>query len=85
MHKITFTRNSTGRQMDYMAENLRERHNTYATIERFSTAFRSGRTNTRYWISAEGIQFSFIKTWKELQAKYRELMKQKSTNKKEKA
>jgi len=74
MHKITKTQRSTGKQLDYMAENLRERHKTPVSIQRLT--FVDSKTKTAFWISVKGIGYSFKDTWEEAQAYYRKLMKQ---------
>ena len=77
MHRITITQNSTGRQMDYMAENLRERYKTDINVQRLTTGFKSGRNVTKYWIHVAGDFYGFIDTWEELQEVYRRLMRRK--------
>jgi hypothetical protein len=74
MHKITFTQNSTGKQMDYMRDNLRERYKANINIQRLTTGFKDGGNKTKYWIHIAYVWFSFEDTWKDLQSKYLELM-----------
>ena len=76
MHRITITRHPSARQVRYMAENMRDRLKTHATIQSLVYAFKSGRTETSYWISVPGKQ-SIVRTWEGLQSKYRELMGRK--------
>jgi len=75
MHKITTTQRSTGRQLDYMAENLREKYNATVSIQRFTSAYKSGRSETMFWFNVEGVSVATKDTWEEAQAYYRELMK----------
>ena len=77
MHKITYTQRSTGLQMTYMAENLREKYNTTVSIQRFTSAYKSGRSETMFWFNVEGVSVATKDTWEEAQAYYRELMKAK--------
>lgn len=77
MHKITETQRSTGRQLDYMAENLRERHKATVSIQRFTTVFKDGRCETKFWFNVQFIGFAFKENWAEAQAYYRQLMKRK--------
>ena len=77
MHKITTTQRSTGRQLDYMAENLQRKHKSHVSVQRFTTVYESGRSKTSFWLNVEGVGFAFKDTWEEAQAYYRELMKAK--------
>lgn len=75
MHKITFTQNSTGKQIDYMQDNLREKHKTHVSIQRLSTGFKSGRSGLKYWINVHGVAFAMKETWEEAQGFYKWLMR----------
>ena len=75
MHKITTTQRSTGRQLDYMAENLQRKHKSHVSVQRFTTVYESGRSKTSFWLNVDGVGFGFKDTWEEAQAYYRELMK----------
>jgi len=77
MHKITLTKESTGKQIDYMSENLRERHSAETSIQRLTIIFRNGGKKTAYWISVKGVGYGYRETWAEAQAYYKELMKPK--------
>jgi len=79
MHKITKTQRSTGKQLDYMAENLRERHKAPVSIQRFTLV--DSKIKTAFWISVKGVAYSFKDTWEEAQAYYKELMKLKTGEK----
>ena len=75
MHKITITQRSTGRQMDSMRNNLRERYKTDVNVQRLTTGFESGRDVTKYWIHVAHVACEFKKTWKEAQDFYKRLMR----------
>jgi len=78
MKKITTTQRSTGRQLDYMAANLEERHNADVSVQRFVSVLKGGEILlSKYWIHVHGVAFGFKDTWEEAQAYYRELMKLK--------
>ena len=77
MHKITMTQNSTGKQMDYMRSNLRERHKTHVSFQRLSTGFKSGNDELKYWINVQHVAFAFKDTWEEAQDFYKWLMRLK--------
>lgn len=74
MHKITLTQNSTGTQMDYMRDNLCEKHKAETSVQRLSTIFRNGGKKTAYWVSVKGVGYGFRYTWTETQAFYKHLM-----------
>ena len=75
MNKITTTKNSTGKQIDYMRSNLRERHKTHVSFQRLSTGFKSGRDGLKYWINVQGVAFAMKETWEEAQDFYKWLMR----------
>ena len=77
MHKVTLTQNSTGRQMDYMRDNLCEKYKAETSVQRLSIIFRNGGKKTAYWVSVKGVGYGFRNTWEEAQAYYKELMRLK--------
>ena len=74
MHRIRKTKNPSLRNIEKMAENMRDKHKCYASIQAMTFSFESGTLDTTYWISVADGYCGIVRSWQALVNKYRELM-----------
>ena len=77
MYRIQTSKKPTPEQMLRMAINLSEKFKTkYISVRFIARAHTTGTEEIEYTIYIEGSQHEYFKTWPELLARYRSLVKE---------